>query len=90
MRKLWDKFVAWLLGIPEDKRLHFFFGTLVASFFAIALEVPACLVPTIVVGGLKEIFDKYTTQEWDWHDFVATCLGGLMIQFFVLLHYWWF
>ena len=44
-----------------------------------------CIVPVIFAGFIKEFFDKWTTQEWDWWDFVATCAGGLIIQLFVIL-----
>lgn len=45
--------------------------------------------------GWKKVIDEkghfsWTSGEWDWWDFVATCLGGLLIQSFVLLNMWWF
>lgn len=86
MRKIWDKLVQLLYKVPWDKQLHFFAGLIVAAFFAITFGMKACLVPVIFAGLAKEFFDKKTTQLWDWWDFLATCLGGLLIQLFVLLH----
>lgn len=90
MRKIWDKIVAWIQSIPSDKKMHFVAGAFVSAFVCIALGFKVCIVGAVAVGLLKEAFDKWTSGEWDWWDFVATCLGGLLIQSFVLLHMWWF
>lgn len=83
MRKIWDKIVAWFLSIPTDKRLHFVAGFILASFFGLGLRMVAVIVPAIFAGFIKEFFDKWTTNTWDWYDFLATCLGGLLAQLFV-------
>ena len=85
MRKIWDKLVQLLNKIPWVKWLHFVAGLIIAAFFAITLGMKVCLVPVIIAGFAKEFFDKWTTGTWEWWDFVATCIGGLLIQFFVLL-----
>jgi hypothetical protein len=91
MRKIWDKFVAWVLSIPADKRLHFVCGLIIAAFFAIALGMKFCLWPIIFVAFGKEFFDMWTGgQKFDVWDFVATLLGALVPQLFVLLNMWWF
>jgi hypothetical protein len=85
--------VEWILSIPADKRLHFVAGLVIATFFCIALGMKACIVPAIAAAFIKEFFDLWTSKDgegWDWWDFVATILGGLVPQAFVLLHMWWF
>lgn len=90
MRKIWDKIVAWIQGIPSDKKLHFAAGYGIASFFGLALGMEIVIVPAIFAGLIKEFFDKWTTDTWEWWDFAATAFGGLLAQLFVLLHMWWF
>ena len=90
MRKIWDKIVAWILGIPTDKKLHFVAGFIIAAFFGLALGMKAVIVPAIFAGFIKEFFDQWTTDQWEWWDFAATCLGGLLAQSFVLLNMCWF
>lgn len=91
MRKIWDKIVAWIQGIPADKKMHFVAGAFIAAFFGLALGMKVVIVPAVFAGFIKEFFDMWTTdQKFDWWDFLATCLGGLLMQIFVLLNIWWF
>jgi hypothetical protein len=90
MRKIWDKIVAWILAIPTDKKLHFVAGFIIAAFFGLALGMKAIIVPALFAGFIKEFFDLWTTQKWEWWDFAATCFGGLLAQLFVVLNMWWF
>ena len=93
MRKIWDKIVAWILAIPADKKLHFVAGFIIASFFGLALGMKAVIVPAIFAGFLKEFFDAWTSpsgEGWDWGDLLATALGGVLAQLFVVLNLWWF
>lgn len=91
MRKIWDKIVAWILSIPADKRLHFVCGIIIASFFAIALDMKFCAWPLIFFAAAKEMWDIWGSgQQFDWKDFVATLLGAFIPQIFVLLNLWWF
>ena len=89
MRKIWDKIVEWIQSIPADKKMHFVAGVIIAAFFALALGMKIAIVPAIFAGLIKEFFDKWTTEKWEWWDFAATCLGGLLIQVFILLGMWW-
>jgi len=89
MRKIWDKIVAWLVAIPQDKKMHFVAGFIIAAFFALALGMKIAIVSAIFAGLIKEFFDKWTTEKWEWWDFAATCFGGLLIQVFILLGMWW-
>ena len=85
MRKIWDKIVAWLLGIPQDKRLHFVFGFIIAAFFGLALHMKFNVWPVLFFAFGKEMFDTFTGGEWDWWDFLATMLGGALAQLFVVI-----
>lgn len=85
MKKIYTKLVGLLYEIGADKYIHFIAGLIVASFFCIALGMQVCIVPVIVVSFAKELFDGMGLGEADWRDFVATILGGAIIQLFVLL-----
>lgn len=87
MRKIWDKIVALISKVPYDKLLHFIVGVLIAAFFAIVWPSAAewCFFPVLMIAGLKEFFDYWTTDQVDWWDFVATVAGGLVIQIFTIL-----
>lgn len=89
MRKIWDAVVRWLVAIPSDKKYHFGAGVIIAAFFSLALGMKVAIVPAIAAGFIKEFFDKWTSGVWEWWDFAATCLGGLLIQVFILLGMWW-
>lgn len=79
-----------MLSIPEDKRLHFVCGLVIAAFFGLALGMKFCFWPVIFAAAGKEVFDIFSSgQEFDWKDFLATLLGGLVPQVFVLLGMWW-
>lgn len=85
IRKIWDAFVGFISKVTYDKLLHFIAGLLVAAFFNITLGMAVCIVPVVFAGFIKEFFDLWTTDKWDWLDFAATCSGGLVIQLFVIL-----
>lgn len=90
MRKIWNKIVGWLCGIPFDKWLHFIAGVLLAAFFGIVLHMGLwCFVPVIFAGFIKEFFDQWTTGVWEWLDFLATFLGGAVIAVFFILGGLW-
>lgn len=85
IRKIWDAVVKRLCTIGLDKWLHFIVGVLVAVFFLTVLKVKVCIMPVIFVGFFKELFDMLTTHKADWKDFLASLIGGLIVQFFALL-----
>ena len=71
MRKIWDKFVAWLYKVPFDKWLHFIFGVLIAAFFACSLGMRACIVPVVFAGFCKEFFDLWVKRH---HQMIDTVI----------------
>ena len=85
LRKIWDWIVKQLYKVPFDKWLHFIAGVLIAAFFAITLKMDVCIVPVLFAGFIKEFFDNWTTDKCDWYDFLATVIGGIVIQLFVIL-----
>lgn len=86
MRKIWDKIVALLLRIPQDKWLHFIAGVLIGAFFGIALKMGgAAVVPVIFAAFAKDFFDLWTGEKFDWWDFAATTAGGVYISLCYLL-----
>lgn len=85
IRKIWDKIVAFFCSIPFDKWLHFFAGVIIAAFCCITLKIQWPWFVAMIAGGIKEGFDYGTTGQADWKDFVATTLGGLLIQLFAVL-----
>lgn len=90
MRKIWNKIVDWLLKVPFDKWLHFIVGVLIAAFFGITLHMGAwAIVPAFFAGFIKEFFDKWTTDVWEWLDLLATTIGGVVITVFFLLGGLW-
>ena len=85
IRKIWDALVKLIYKVPFDKWLHFMAGLIIAAFFNITLGVEGCIKAALCAGVLKELFDLLTTDTAEWKDLLATVLGGLVIQLFVLI-----
>lgn len=86
MRKLWDKFVALLYKVGEDKWFHFMAGLIVAA--ALVIWTGWCwsaLIAAAAIGIAKEVFDIITTKVFDWNDFVAAFAGGVLIWLIALI-----
>ena len=89
IRELWNKLVALVCRVPYDKWLHVIAGLMLCAFFAISLGWKCVLPVALVAGLLKEVFDWFTTKNFDCWDWVATICGGFAIQVFVWLGLWW-
>ena len=64
--------------IPADKANHFIYGLVLFAALAFPINPIFALASVILVGVLKEIYDKVTgTGTPDMLDAVATSLGGL-------------
>ena len=61
-----------------DKLYHFIAG---ATIFWVASYFMACpIIPVIVIGVLKEIYDKVIKHSYaDFWDFFATVAGGIIM-----------
>lgn len=82
----------------KSRITHILVGMLIAS----AVGMPSYLenvdlfagiwsavLSTTICAGCKEFCDNNTDgNKWDWGDFLATCLGGLLIVLIMLgFHY---
>lgn len=87
MRKLYNKIMGFVGGIPADKALHFIVGMFICAIVAFALPViaPFAFVVAFAAGLAKEVFDLFTTGHFDDKDILATALGGLAVQVFIWL-----
>lgn len=85
VRKIWDWFVNLFNGIRRDRLYHFIAGLIIAALFFIVLKMPVCIVPVIFAAFIKEFFDVWTDGNFDWIDFLATVIGGAVIQLFVII-----
>lgn len=81
-----------------DKKQHFIAGLLVALFCAIpcyceskynlTVGLYSALYVCIIAALVKEYTDYCHTKTWDWRDFAATVIGGIVVVLLILgLHY---
>ncbi len=81
----------------NDKKKHFIAGFVAAIVVALPCYLEtlnifaglwAALVSGILIGTVKEWCDYIYTAKWDWKDFLATCIGVVVVAvFIVLLHF---
>ena len=89
-KKIWDAIVAFIGRIPYEKWAYAVLGIILAAFFCITLGMKFCVWPAIIIGFIIQFFKQWFGGKFDWWDFAATCIGGLVPQIFVLLNMWWF
>lgn len=81
MKRIFDKIVGWLNGIPADKYKHFAVGTAVAAIVLLALVwfVPQWLALTVSVVAVivAAVGKEKADAKADEQDILATFLGGL-------------
>jgi hypothetical protein len=66
--------------IPLDKANHFIYGTLVYFLSSFFLTPLLSLIPVIIIGALKEIYDYYSkTGTPDIVDFLYTIFGAIPV-----------
>lgn len=51
----------------------------------IAAAIWATIVSGIMLALCKEWCDYVYTSKWDWRDFLATCIGVVVVAVFILL-----
>lgn len=82
----------------KDKKYHVLAGLLIAATVGLPAYLESlnlfaglwsALTSGIIAGGVKEYFDMRTDgNKWDWLDFVATCLGVVIVALFIVcLHF---
>ena len=85
IRRIWNWFVNLFANIRRDRLYHFICGLIIAAFFAIVLNMKVCIVPVVFAAFIKEFFDVWTDGNFDWIDLLATVIGGVIIQLFVII-----
>lgn len=77
-----EKIFNWFGKIPADKALHFIAGLIIVAVIATFCPMVAdhAWLAAVVLGFGKEIYDLFTDGHFDFVDFGATVLGGLVIQ----------
>lgn len=84
--KAWKALVAWLNSLRRDLIYHFVCGLVIAAFAALTLKMGGwSIMPVICIAFLKEFIDQWRYGGFDWMDFAATCLGGLLPAIFAML-----
>ncbi len=65
---------------------RFAIGLIIAALCVIVFHFNVCFVPVVFIAFACEIFNVgKTVKEWNWWDFAAMTIGGLLIQLFVIL-----
>ena len=78
------KWVKKLLGgISGDKHLHFEAGLIIAALFSLVWPMGMPVLVSAFIGAMKECWDECFGNGGDWKDWIATILGGLIIQIMV-------
>lgn len=72
-----------------DKILHFVVGIAITAL--VALFVPkatsVAFLVAIIIGFIKELYDKATDGNFDFIDLFATWLGGLIVQILIWMSF---
>jgi hypothetical protein len=68
------------LTIPVDKANHFIAGTIIYCLATLFLSPVAALIPVILAGGAKEMYDCWSGKGTpDFNDFLFTLLGAIPV-----------
>lgn len=84
-----EKLLKLMATIPYDKALHIIYGAVIFDALHFWMIAPYALAAVLVIGILKEIYDKYhPPHTCDWRDALATVIGGVIgyaagVQFIV-------
>jgi hypothetical protein len=63
-----------------DKLYHFIAGVIIYIFSSIVLNNWLPIIPVILIGGAKEVYDYYSKKGTpDWWDFIWTVIGGAFV-----------
>lgn len=66
--------------IAIDKQAHFFAGAAIASTTTLYTDQPLIgLALAVLVGGLKEVWDRAGYGTPDLKDFIATAAGAIVV-----------
>lgn len=72
------KIIDVISNIPNDKLLHFFWGTVLSFLFIVTLGIKGVIL-TFVIAFVKELYDWYTKKGTpEIMDFAATIIPAIM------------
>lgn len=74
----------------NDKALHFLAGVVVGTLAMILFGSGAAIIAAMLAGAAKEVYDYVTGNGTaDLGDFVATAMGGMLIEAIALIGAGW-
>ena len=85
MQNIWKWFINLFTEIRRSRLWCIILGLVTAAFFFIVCGMAFCVWPVLFVAFLKELIGVIADRGFDVWDFVATIIGGLIIQLFVIL-----
>lgn len=85
MQNIWKWFINLFTEIRRSRLWCIILGLVTAAFFFIVCGMAFCVWPVLFVAFLKELIGVIADRGFDVWDFVATIVGGLIIQLFVIL-----
>jgi hypothetical protein len=73
----------------KDKALHFVAGVVVGTLAMILFGNGAAITAAILAGAAKEVYDRVTDGTVALGDFIATGMGGMLIEAIALIGAGW-
>ncbi len=73
--------------LKEDKANHLIYGVVIYILSYIFLDRFYAMIPVIIIGALKEVFDNYSKKNnADIFDFIWTVVGGLLCELIIIIN----
>lgn len=73
--------------LVEDKANHLIYGIAIYMLSYIFLDRFYAMIPVIIIGALKEVFDHYSEKNnADIFDFIWTVVGGLLCELIIIIN----
>ena len=73
--------------LVEDKANHLIYGIAIYMLSYIFLDRFYAMIPVIIIGALKEVFDYYSKKNnADIFDFIWTVVGGLVCELIIIIN----
>jgi hypothetical protein len=73
--------------LVEDKANHLIYGIAIYMLSYIFLDRFYAMIPVIIIGALKEVFDHYSEKNnADIFDFIWTVVGGLICELIIIIN----
>ena len=69
-----------LASIPNDKLLHFFYGSLISYvFLGLGFKITLTFILVVSIGFIKEVYDKINSTLFSFVDFLYTVATPLIL-----------